>query len=88
MKYRQRPIAIDAVQWNGQNTLDIQRLAGDVKLRVVGNVLRIHTEAGLELKEGQWLVADKNGGLRVYDAVVFYEAFAPLPDKKTKHEEE
>jgi hypothetical protein len=93
MKYKQRPITVDAIQWNGQNTLDIQRFVDGRKLGVIGNVLQVYAATSdkrveYALSIGQWLIAEKNGGLRVYDTGVFDEAFTPLPDKKTKHEEE
>jgi hypothetical protein len=89
MKYKQKSVVVDAVQWNGQNTLDIQKFVGDRKLGVIGNVLRVYAATNDKRVEyalfiSQWLIAEKNGDFRVCSADTFDEAFSPLPAKRQK----
>lgn len=46
MKYRKRPVVIEAIEWTGQNIEEIQKFAGEAAI-VVDNNLWLNTLEGL-----------------------------------------
>jgi hypothetical protein len=70
-KFRQKPIIIEAVQWNGQNSLEIRQFTGE-NVRIASNVLCV---GRLDMHIGDWII--KESGFRVCDNAMFENAYKP-----------
>lgn len=66
MKYRKKPVVIDAVRWNGENFGDVVALGGDPHRHIftTGDFLNIETLEGTMLANlGDWIIKGVKGEL-------------------------
>jgi len=58
MKYRKKPVVIDAVQWTGSNLSEIADLIGRAdNVFVAGNTIKIKTLEGVMVASpGDWII--------------------------------
>ena len=83
MKYKQKSVVVDAVQWNGQNVLEIKRFIGDKKIRLRCNALTIVPD-NLALETTDWLVKYSDTQFVVFKDSVFDGYFYPATQKAAK----
>ena len=63
MKFRKKPLVVDAVQWRGDNVAEIVALGGDKVLFGPESPPVVLTANGLVgLQRGAWLVRDPGSG--------------------------
>ena len=66
MKYRKKPVVIDAIQWNGSNLEEIATLGGarEYEQDFLGDDLVIHTlEGDMTARKGDWIIKGVKGEL-------------------------
>lgn len=66
MKYRKKPVVIDAVQWNGSNLQEIATLGGarEYEQDFLSDDLIIHTfEGDVKATKGDWIIKGVKGEL-------------------------
>ena len=62
MKYRKKPIVIEAVRWTGSITPEMEDLLGEVKVLPKGSSLLIPTLEGvMEARRGDYIIRGVNG---------------------------
>ena len=61
MKYRKKPVIIEAIQWNGNNLTDIDNFVGG-RLKIKRSRLVIHTlEGDMEASINDYIIKGVNG---------------------------
>ena len=70
MRYKQKSVVVDAVQFNGQNVLEIKRFIGDKKIRFNGRMLTVVPD-NLSLETTDWLVKYSDTQFVVFKDSVF-----------------
>ena len=61
MKYRKKPVIIEAIQWNGKNLSEIDNFVGG-SLKTKGSSLVIHTlEGDMEASINDYIIKGVNG---------------------------
>ena len=61
MKYRKKPVVIEAVQWTGDNLNEIQRFYKPDSI-LVGDEIHIHTLEGIMVaNKGDWIIKGVKG---------------------------
>jgi len=83
MKYKQKSVVVDAVQFNGQNVLEIKRFIGDKKIRFNGRRLTVVPD-NLSLETTDWLVKYSDVQFVVFKDNVFDGFFFPAAQKAAK----
>ena len=66
MKFRKKPVVIDAVQWNGANLDDVAKLGGarEYEQDFVGDGLIIKTlEGDMKANKNDWIIKGVKGEL-------------------------
>ena len=66
MKFRKKPVVIEAVQWDGSNLQDVGKLGGarEYEQDFLGDDLIIHTlEGNMTANKGDWIIRGINGEL-------------------------
>ena len=66
MKYRKKPVVIDAVKWDGGNLSDVSTLGGarEYEQNFLDDDLIIHTlEGDMKANKGDWIIKGVNGEL-------------------------
>lgn len=66
--FRKKPVVIEAVQWTGDNEVDIYALMGDREwqnvIQVIGDVIGINTlEGTMTAAVGDWIIKGVKGEL-------------------------
>lgn len=88
--YRKRPVAVQAVQWTGDNAECVQRLAGDLFQPLLASMSVNGTEftarvydalraEWVKVSTGQWIIRGVRGEFYPCDAGVFAEAYERVP---------
>lgn len=84
MKYRKKPVVVEAVQWDGQ--LDtkpdwLREAANDVWPQIcTEKYLRFATWSGAATaRAGDFIVRDADGAVDLLDGTTFAELYEPLP---------
>lgn len=84
MKYRKKPIVIDAVQWNGKNLEDVAMLGGarEYEQDFLGTDLLIRTlEGDMTATKGDWIIKGINGELYPCKPDIFEKTYEPVTDQ-------
>lgn len=80
MKYRKKPIVIDAIQFNGENASAIFALATDQRVLRSGSGLLIETlEGTMEAAVGDWIIRGVEGELYPCKPSVFAKTYEEAP---------
>lgn len=79
-KYRKRPIAVEVVQWTGDNFDEITEFAsGRIERRPNSTKLFIPTlEGTMRAKVGDWIIRGVQGEFYACDAAIFEETYEPV----------
>ena len=79
MKYRKKPIVIEAVKWTGSITPEIEDLLGEVKVLPKGSSLLIPTLEGvMEARQGDYIIRGVNGELYPCKPDIFKKTYELL----------
>ena len=79
MKYRKKPIVIEAVKWTGTITPEIEDLLGEVKVLPKGSSLLIPTLEGvMEARRGDYIIRGVNGELYPCKPDIFKKTYELL----------
>ncbi len=78
-RFRNKPVEIEAVQWNGKNVNEVRAFMQQPG-KVVDRKLRIQTlEGSLYASEGDWIVKDSHGECWPVRDDIFAENFESMP---------
>lgn len=80
MKYRKKPIVIDAIQWKGNNVTEIATLGGaeEYEQDFIGDDLVIRTlEGNMTASKGDWIIKGVNGELYPCKPDIFEKTYDP-----------
>ena len=86
MKYRKKPIVIEAVQFDGKNFKEVGSLCGPggnkfTGLMVENGVLFVRTLEGiLRVKEGDWIIRGVKGELYPCKPDIFAATYEAVPE--------
>lgn len=75
MRYRNKPFTVDAVQWQGSNIEEVEKLIGE-KLPYDRFYMHINIEERKSLELGDYLIKSKDGKFYVcdpHDFEIIYE---------------
>lgn len=79
MKYRKKPIVIEAVRWTGSITPEMEDLLGEVKVLSKGSSLLIPTLEGvMEARRGDYIIRGVNGELYPCQPDIFKKTYELL----------
>ncbi len=83
MKYRLKPIIVDAVQWTGKNQMDIGDLIGskDFEMRkpYESNTLTVYSrQQDLTVKLNYWVIKDVEGFCYTRTPGIFKKNYEPI----------
>ena len=83
MKYRKKPVIVDAVQWNGENLNEVKELGGSREFRVgPKKSLFIHTMEGImEGSVGDFIIRGVKGELYPCKPDIFDATYELYPSK-------
>lgn len=82
MKYRKKPVVIEAVQWDGENLSEIATLDGAhaYEQDFTSNDLVIKTlEGNMTAKPGDWIIKGVKGELYPCKPDIFEQTYEPVP---------
>lgn len=78
MRYRTRPVEVDAIQWTGDNLAEVFAWAGYNVNRQPGDGISITTPAGTVWGRIQdWIVRDEAGYFKCVSPSVFDRTYEP-----------
>lgn len=86
MKYRKKPVVINAIQWHGSNLTEIATLKSNVKITeyetdFLTNELYIHTlEGKMKASIGDWIIQGVKGELYPCEDDIFKLTYEPVED--------
>jgi hypothetical protein len=80
MKYRKKPVVIEAVQFKGRNSADIHEFCGDKVLEPVGEeYLEIVTlEGNMRATPGDFIIKGVNGEFYPCKPDIFEKTYEPV----------
>ena len=79
MKYRKKPVIIEAVRWTGSITPEMEDLLGEVKVLPKGSSLLIPTMEGvMEARRGDYIIRGVNGELYPCKPDIFKKTYELL----------
>lgn len=84
MKFRKRPVEIEAVQWDGENFPELREFAGDrVAFDAVGNLQTQTLEGPLRAIIGDWII--KGVAFEVYpcNPGIFARTYGPVGEAES-----
>lgn len=83
MKYRKKPVIIEAVKWTGSITQEMEDLLGEVKVLPKGSSLLIPTLEGvMEARQGDYIIRGVNGELYPCKPDIFLKTYELLEEIK------
>lgn len=83
MKYRKKPVVIEAVRWTGSITPEMEDLLGEVKVLPKGSSLLIPTLEGvMEARRGDYIIRGVNGELYPCKPDIFKKTYELLEELK------
>lgn len=88
MKYRKKPVVIEAIQWTGLNLKEIMEFVGkDLECNIIDTVpyvfMKIHTlEGAHECATGDFIIKGVNGEFYPCKADIFEKTYEEIKDLK------
>ena len=83
MRYRKKPVVIEAVRWTGTITPEMEDLLGEVKVLPKGSSLLIPTLEGvMEARRGDYIIRGVNGELYPCKPDIFKKTYELLEEIK------
>ena len=82
MRYRKKPVVIEAVQFNGRNSADIHEFCGDKVREPVGkDYLEIETLEGIHIASpSDYIIKGIKGEFYPCKPDIFEKTYEPLPN--------
>ena len=88
MKFRKKPVVIDAVQWAGNNLSEIQAFYKPARAMplmydgiLVGNDIHIHTLEGMMIaNKGDWIIKGVKGEFYPCKPDIFEQTYEPVEE--------
>ena len=79
MKFRKKPVVIDAVEWAGYNYDEIERFVGDkAEQRIATREVVINTLEGvMRASVGDWIIKGVNGEFYPCKPEIFEKTYEP-----------
>lgn len=81
MKYRQKPVVIDAIQWTGDNYPEIFEFTygNAYPSKLHSGTLRVETLEGIEVAtKGSYIIRDEHGGYSPCQEADFNKIYEPV----------
>lgn len=78
MKYRKKPVVIEAVQWDGRNAAEIRDFMSPKKPKFEGDVLVIETlEGDMKASIGYYIIKGVEGEFYPCEPSIFKKTYDP-----------
>jgi len=78
MKYRKKPVVIEAVQWNGENHDEIADFMGEFRIPVFSRCFEIQTlEGSMTAIPGDWIIKGIRGEFYPCKPDIFAATYEP-----------
>lgn len=82
MEYRNRPVFVDAIQWTGDNSLDIADFLG-IDIDEVEFTDDDMVAVGFDVCDvNEWIIRNETGRLSVSDDAAFNAVYEPVEPKE------
>ena len=82
MKYRKKPVVIEAIQWDGTNYDEIGDWMGlNSTLEIDGQFIIPTLEGDMRVSEGDWVIRGVNGEFYPCKPDIFEKTYEPAEDK-------
>jgi hypothetical protein len=79
MKFRKKPVVIEAVQWTGDNSMEMQEFLGEHWENPYPDVLAIHTLEGYhQAQKGDWIIKGVKGEFYPCKPDIFEQTYEPF----------
>ncbi len=89
MKYRKKPIVVDAIQWTGHNTKEAMEFVGTDNIIAYTTYFEIkRIEGNLKVSEMDWIVKGVKGEFYPCKPDIFKETYEKVEDKELKFNED
>ena len=82
MKFRKKPVVIEAIQWTGANRTEIRAFCPNLMITLVGNVLIITHEGTMTGNLGDWIVRGTAGEFYPCKPDIFAEVHEAIGDEE------
>lgn len=87
MKYKEKPIIVEAVQWLGANIKEVISAFGSQEI-IYGDegrlTLQVHSnEKMMVVNIGDWITRDQMNELRCFTPAIFMARYEPAPESNT-----
>lgn len=89
MKFRKKPVEIEAVQWMGSNTVEISKFVGEsldnISSPPYTGILIIETlEGDMKASKGDWIIRGVKGEFYPVRGDIFAETYEKIQDSGIK----
>ena len=82
MKYRKKPVVIEAIQWDGTNYDEIDDWMGlNSTLEIDGQFIIPTLEGDMRVSEGDWVIRGVNGEFYPCKPDIFEKTYEPAEHK-------
>lgn len=90
MKFRKKPVTIEAIQWNGENVIDVDKFAGnEEKIQHKNGELFIPTLEGvMKANLGDWIIKGVNGEIYPCKPDIFAKTYESLGEVQSVSQEQ
>ena len=79
MRYRKKPVEVEAILWDGTNTVELMDFVGPFNVAWFGNIPEIETlEGRMMVSKGDWVIIDAGGELYPCKPDVFDDVYEPV----------
>lgn len=82
MKFRKKPIIVEAIQWNGNNWIEVSRFLNGQLHKLKNNVFMINTLEGImEAKVNDWIIKGIKGEFYPCKSDIFEKSYEEIKEK-------
>lgn len=78
MKFRKRPLEIEAIQWKERNSEEAKAFAGDYLLNKPNGFAVMTKEGVMAGKLNDWIIRGVEGEFYICDAQIFEKTYEPV----------
>lgn len=81
-KFRKKPLEIEAIQWDGNNTEQVLDFTGHWAYLYGDQITITNFNSSAKANKGDWIVKDVNGEFKPVKDSVFKQTYEPIPEDK------
>lgn len=86
MKFRKKPVVIEAIQWTGNNFTDIAEWAEDALWTVGDSVYVVTLEGTMEASKDDWIIKGVKGEFYPCKPDIFEVSYEPVNDTQEQNQ--